>query len=190
MIAVFVSCPLSAVPTPCPFVGSQLTEACHGWRTTQGFLQPWSIQPGPFQHSSSSSTRKKGDVNHRKGPNILYNSSHLGHCTDQITLQLFMGSSCQELLTDTCLSLHTRKSQLPTGNADRHLPQFPTGNAVFGVDSTPVLPQPTPCPRCRSITAGEASAALSPAHGAPSPLRKVHLCVHLLCSTDNELSPN
>lgn len=78
----------------------------------------------------------------------------------------------------SCLSLHTRKSQ------------FPTGNASFGVDSTLVLHQSTPCPRSRAITAWEASATPSRAYCAPSSLRKMHLCVQLLCSTDNELSPN
>lgn len=140
-----------------------------------------STQPGSPQQvlAASSSTRKKGNVNHTKGPNISANNSHPGRSRVQITLQHFMGSSCRELLTDTCLRVHTRKSQ------------FPTGQATFGEDSTPpVLHQSTPCPRSRGATAWEALTPPSPAYCAPSSPRKMHLCVHLLSSTDHELSPN
>lgn len=75
-----------------------------GWRTTQGFLQPES--PPSQVLAASSSTRKKGNVNHTKGPNISANNSHPGRSRVQITLQHFMGSSCRELLTDLPQTAH------------------------------------------------------------------------------------
>lgn len=144
-----------------------------------------SPSPSRQEHSSTGPgchkkfTREKWECEpHKRPQHLSQQSSPWSLQRLNPALQHFMGSSCQELLTDTCLSLHTRKSQ------------FPTGNDSFGADSTPALHQSTPCPRSRAITAWETSATPSPAYCAPSSQRKMHLCVQLFCSTHNELSPD